>query len=65
MSEEDKIVAPQKQYALLVGEVEMLLLSRLVPGMQFLEIEGMDIQDNPGYQVLATNKAQETPPDVA
>jgi hypothetical protein len=57
MSEEVKpqeVPAPKpKQFLLMADELSMALLSKLIPSLQFCQVEGMVIPDNPNYQVLA------------
>lgn len=56
---------PPKQYLLMVSEVQMLLLARIVPGITFLEVQGMDIQGSDTMKLLATPvpKAEEIKAD--
>jgi hypothetical protein len=49
MSEEAK---KPKQYMPLLDEVGMACMRHIMPNMKFVEIEGMMMNDNPGYQVL-------------
>ncbi len=49
MSEE---VKKPKQYMPLLDEVSMACLRHLMPGMKFVDVEGMVMNENPGYQVL-------------
>jgi len=49
MSEE---VKKPKQYMPLLDEVNMACLRHMMPGMKFVEIEGMLMSDNSGYQLL-------------
>jgi len=45
-------VAKPKQFMMMVGEIEMALLSRLHPFIQFVEIEAMHMMDNVTHQLL-------------
>jgi len=49
----EKIEEKQKQYLLMADQMTMALLSRLIPGMQFVEVEGIGMKDNPDYKLLA------------
>ncbi len=42
-----------KQYILLADEMHMIMLSKIMPGLQFLIIEGMNIPNNPDFLLLA------------
>jgi|WetSurMetagenome_2_1015567.scaffolds.fasta_scaffold717434_2 hypothetical protein len=50
MSEE---TVKQKQFLLMVDEVNMAILSRLLPSLQFCQVEGLSIPDNSNYHLLA------------
>jgi hypothetical protein len=43
-----------KQYLLMVDDVFMAVLGRIVPGMRFVEVEGMSLEGNNQSMVLAT-----------
>ncbi len=49
MSEE---VKKPKQYMPLLDDVTMACMRHMMPGMKFVEIEGMIMTDNPGYQII-------------
>ena len=49
MSEEKK-----NQYLLIVGDIEMGLLSNVMPGIKYIPIEGMNIEGNESYQFLVS-----------
>lgn len=51
--EETPPVAP-KQFLMVVDEVSMALLGRMVPGIKFLAVEGMDIPGNTNHRILVT-----------
>ena len=42
-----------KQFLVMVDEVSMAFLSKLVPNLQFCQVEGLVIPDNPDYHLLA------------
>ena len=44
MSEEKK-----NQYLLIVGDIEMGLLSNVMPGIKYIPIEGMNIEGNESF----------------
>lgn len=53
MTEEIQQEVPKvKNYLLMIDDMSMMFLSKLIPGMKFVEVEGMSMIDNPGYQVL-------------
>lgn len=37
----------------MADEVNMALLSKVMPGIQFCQVEGLTIPDNANYQILA------------
>lgn len=41
-----------KQYLLMADQLTMTFLTRLMPGLQFVQVEGMPVKDNDAYQVL-------------
>lgn len=49
MSEDIQI---PKQYLLVLNDVHMALLSNLIPGISFIQIEGLPIQGNDTHQLL-------------
>lgn len=50
MSEE---TVKQRQFLLMVDEVNMAMLSKLMPFIQFCQVEGLSIPDNNNYHLLA------------
>lgn len=50
MSEE---LVKKRQFLVMVDEVYMSLVSKLMPGIQFCEVEGLTIPDNDNYHLLA------------
>ena len=46
--------APKKQYLLMVDDLNGALLRKVIPGISMIEIEGMSMTDNAGYQVLVS-----------
>ncbi len=54
MSEEDK----QKQYLVMVDSLGLACMSKLMPGLQFVQVEGMGIPDNNNYQLLVSPLAK-------
>jgi hypothetical protein len=64
MSEPEK-----KQFLLCVDELQCAFLSRIVPGLQFVEVRAMNLQDNSEMRALVSPIApipeapkEETPP---
>lgn len=51
-----------KQYLLMADEITMAILTRLVPSLLFVHVDGMDIAGNPDYSLLVSPK---TKPAVA
>lgn len=66
MSNEAPVEIPQeaapipkpKQYLLMANELHMAMLSKIVPGMLFVQVEGMSMQNNPNYMLLVNPIAQ-------
>lgn len=57
---------PLKQYILMVDHINMLLIGKVLPGIQFLEVQGMNVQGNDALQVLTTPIVKNMPTtDVA
>lgn len=56
--EEPAVVAKESrvipQYLLMVDEVGVAMLSKLMPSLLFVHIEGMSIPDNQNHQLLVT-----------
>lgn len=47
-------VHQKKQYLLMVDEVWMAVLAKFCPAFAFVPVEGMPLENNPGYQVLVS-----------
>ena len=52
-----------RQYLIMVDEMHMALLNKMMPGMLFIQIEGMSMADNPKYQVLVNPLPQKAVPE--
>lgn len=52
MTEETK--AAPKQYLLMADEMNMALLARVMPGIRYVEVQGMVMTDNAGFNALVT-----------
>lgn len=50
-----------KQYLICVDDFHVSILSRLMPGLLFVCVEGMPINDNPDYQILVNPTNKQTP----
>lgn len=44
--------AKPKQYLLMADELHMALISKLLPGMLFVQVEGMGMQNNSTHMLL-------------
>lgn len=44
----------RKEFFLMVDEIQMSLLSRVLPGIQYVEVQGMNIKDVPNHLLLVT-----------
>jgi hypothetical protein len=59
----------KKAYLLTIDDVGMAFLNRVIPGIQYVEVQGMDLKDNPAFRALVTPIPQEPPkettPDAA
>lgn len=57
----EEVIEKPKQYLLLADQLHMALISKLMPGMQFVEVEGISMKDNDKYNLLANplNKEEE------
>ncbi len=54
MTEVPEALKPPKQYLLMVNEISMIMLSKMLNGIQFLEVEGMPIKENENVMVMVT-----------
>jgi len=54
----------KKQYLLMIDEVGMAMLARLMPCLGFVPVEGMPLDNNPGYQVLVSALSKPVDPVV-
>lgn len=62
MSNESPVEAPvqepvstppkPKQYLLMADELHMAMLGKIMPGLQFVPVEGMAVQNNPNHMFL-------------
>lgn len=50
----ESMEAAPKQYLLMVNDVGMALISRVIAGLQFLEVQGLTVKDNPNLNLLAS-----------
>lgn len=50
---ENKEVQKPKQFLIMVDELYMALLSKLVPGIQFCQVEALTVKDSDEYTLLA------------
>lgn len=47
------VVTPKpKQYLLMADELHMNLLAKMIPGLLFVQVEGMGMQNNPSHMLL-------------
>lgn len=44
----------KKSFVLCVNEVNMALLNRVLPGISYIEVRGMDLTDNKEFRALVT-----------
>ncbi len=67
--EETPAQTKPKQYLLVVDEISMAILGRIMPGLMFVQVEGIGMQNNPNHMLLVnpisvpteTNQAVEEP----
>ena len=45
-----------KQYLVLTDELHRALLAKLIPGIMFVEVEGLNMKDNDNYTLLVNPK---------
>jgi len=45
-----------KQYLLMVTDEQIAFLSRVMPGIQYVEVIGQDLTNDPNHQVLLSPK---------
>ncbi len=52
-------VAPKpKQYLMVTDEITMIMMSKIIPGLQFVEVQGMAMKDNDTHFLLVNPKPQ-------
>lgn len=49
-------INPNRQFILTVDEIGFAYLSKLVPMLKYIEVEGMTITDQPNHHLLVTPK---------
>lgn len=53
--EEPAVSIPKpKQYLLLIDDIGMAFLSKVMPGITYVEVSGMNMQGTDGFQFLVT-----------
>lgn len=53
MTEEMVETTPKpKQYLMVLDEVNMVILSKVMPSLRFIQVEGMPLKENENYMVL-------------
>lgn len=50
----------KKQYVMVLDDAKMAILGHLFQGAEFVEIQAMPIQGDPGHQLLVTPTYQKT-----
>ena len=45
-------IAKSKQYLMLLDEMTMAIIGKIMPCMQFVEVEGFGMKDNDDYMLL-------------
>lgn len=56
--------AKAKQYLLMADELHMAVLSKIIPGLLFVQVEGMAMQGNDNHMLLVNPIAKPVPPTV-
>lgn len=49
---QEQLPPKPKQYLLLADEMHMTLISRLMPGLLFVQVEGLSMKDSAEYMLL-------------
>jgi len=57
-------VAKAKQYLLMADEVSMMIIAKLMPGMLFVQVEGMAMQGNSEHMLLVNPIAKPPAPET-
>lgn len=57
-------VQKSKQYLLMADELHIALLGKLMPGLLYVQVEGLAVEGKPGYMLLVNpvKKEEETQP---
>lgn len=50
-----------KQYLLMADEATMIMIGKIMPGMLFVQVEGMAMKDNDGHMLLVNPIAKPAP----
>jgi len=50
-----------KQYILMTDEITMMMISKMIPSIVFLEVQGMNMQGDSEHMLLVTPVAKSTP----
>lgn len=67
MSEEmntESPIANPKQYLLMADEVTMPILGKLIPGLLYVQVEGMAMQGNDNHMLLVNPMVKPTVPTI-
>lgn len=51
--EEELTSEKPKQYLLMADDITRVLLGKIAPGLQFIQVEGMTMENNSDYTLLA------------
>lgn len=49
---ETEVPVKTKQYLLMIDELSLVFLSKIIPSIQFCEVEGVSVDNNTSYQLL-------------
>ncbi len=60
-------VQPEPQFLVMVDQMHMALLSKIIPGLKYVQVEGMSMTDNKTHQLLVNplpKKPEEKPQEM-
>ena len=55
-SEKPDVIPSNPQFLMLLDQTHVAMLSKMMPGVKYLQVEGMDITDKPTHQLLVNPK---------
>jgi hypothetical protein len=64
MTEQEEQVSQPQQFLLTVDEIGLAYLTKMVPSIRCLKVEGLSITDQPNHYILVTPRASQPETDL-